>query len=137
LLALDLIHEHVTRELLIFQSMQRGSDDVLPLAEDYHFWETDMFIQEGFPKMFFVEKSYSSDPTNWWIPNRACAEAMLRSAGFEILEHPESEVFVCRHVTIDEDTQAVYPAKPDAERSNDEKNGRDLTSDSLFGIPAG
>ena len=27
---------------------------------------------------------------------RACAEAMLRSAGFEIVSHPEREVYVCR-----------------------------------------
>jgi tRNA (mo5U34)-methyltransferase len=46
--------------------------------------------------MYFIEKSYSGDPTNWWIPNRACAEAMLRSAGFEIVAHPEIEVYVCR-----------------------------------------
>ena len=29
-------------------------------------------------------------------PNRACAEAMLRSAGFAILAHPEEEVYLCR-----------------------------------------
>ena len=46
--------------------------------------------------MYFIEESYAGDPTNWWIPNRACAEAMLRSAGFEIVAHPESEVYVCR-----------------------------------------
>jgi tRNA (mo5U34)-methyltransferase len=46
--------------------------------------------------MYFVEHKYAQDPTNWWIPNRACAEAMLRSAGFHILEHPEEEVFICR-----------------------------------------
>src|SRR5947209_11910462 len=33
LLALDLIHQHVTRDLFIFQSMQRGSEEVEPLAE--------------------------------------------------------------------------------------------------------
>ena len=33
LLALDLIHEHVTRDLLLFQSMQRGSREVAPLRE--------------------------------------------------------------------------------------------------------
>jgi tRNA (mo5U34)-methyltransferase len=27
---------------------------------------------------------------------RACMEAMLRSAGFAIPDHPEDEVFVCR-----------------------------------------
>src|ERR671938_1521351 len=38
LLALDLIHEHVARDLFVFQSMQRGSLDIEPLAENYHFW---------------------------------------------------------------------------------------------------
>lgn len=46
--------------------------------------------------MYFIEKKYSADPTNWWIPNRACVEAMLRSTGFEVLDHPEAEVFLCR-----------------------------------------
>ena len=48
----------------------------------------------------FVEKRYAGDPTNWWIPNRACAEAMLRSAGFEIEAHPEPEVYLCRRLEI-------------------------------------
>jgi tRNA (mo5U34)-methyltransferase len=43
-----------------------------------------------------VEHRYAGDGTNWWIPNRACVEAMLRSAGFEITGHPEEEVYVCR-----------------------------------------
>jgi len=131
LLALDLIHEHVTRELLIFQSMQRGSEDVVRLAENYPFCETGIFTQEGFPKMFFVEKSYSSDPTNWWIPNRACVEAMLRSAGFEILEHPESEVFVCRHIRAPEYGQAVYPEKAAPERAKQYQK-KDVISDGSF-----
>ncbi len=96
LLALDLIHEHVTRDLFIYQSMQRGSQDVESLAENFQFEEADIFERPSFPKMHFVEEKYAGDPTNWWIPNRACSEAMLRSAGFDILHHPESEVFVCR-----------------------------------------
>jgi tRNA (mo5U34)-methyltransferase len=96
LLALDMIHEHVARDLFIFQSMQRGSDETRQLEEDYLFWKTDIFEQPEFPRMYFIEKKYAGDQTNWWIPNRACAEAMLRSSGFEILQHPESEVFICR-----------------------------------------
>jgi tRNA (mo5U34)-methyltransferase len=96
LLALDLIHEHVVRDLLVFQSMQRGNADVKPIADDYPFSETEIFERLDFPKMFFIEKRYTGDPTNWWIPNRACVEAMLRSAGFEICAHPEEEVFICR-----------------------------------------
>jgi tRNA (mo5U34)-methyltransferase len=96
LLALDLIHEHVARDLLVFQSMQRGSADGAILESDYPFAEAAIFTERDFPAMFFIEKSYAGDPTNWWIPNRACAEAVLRSTGFEIIAHPELEVFICR-----------------------------------------
>jgi tRNA (mo5U34)-methyltransferase len=96
LLALDLLHEHVVKDLLVFQSLMRGSREAARLEDDYPFWETGIFEQPGYPAMYFVEKRYSHDPTNWWIPNRACAEAMLRSAGFEIADHPEAEVYVCR-----------------------------------------
>jgi tRNA (mo5U34)-methyltransferase len=97
LLALDLLHEHVTREVLVFQSMLRGSDRILPLPRDYPFSEVDVFEQPGYPVLHFVENRYAADPTNWWIPNRAAAEAMLRSAGYTIMSHPEPEVFICRH----------------------------------------
>lgn len=97
LLALDLIHEHVSRDLLVFQSMQRGSEEVWCGAEDYPFAETAIFEEPNFPRLHFVEGRFAADPTNWWIPNRACVEAMLRSAGFSVVEHPEAEVFICRH----------------------------------------
>jgi len=108
LLALDLIREHVAKDLLVFQSLQRGHQDEpqpLPDAEDFDVampFKRDMsnvpsmFERPDFPVMYFVEKRYSNDPTNWWIPNRACAEAMLRSAGFTITNHPEEEVYICR-----------------------------------------
>jgi tRNA (mo5U34)-methyltransferase len=96
LLALDLIREHVVRDLLVFQSLQRGSAEVGRYDEDYPFAERDIFDEPNYPKLHFVEKSFAGDPTNWWIPNAACAAAMLRSAGFEILDHPEEEVYICR-----------------------------------------
>jgi tRNA (mo5U34)-methyltransferase len=112
LLALDLIREHVTRDLLVFQSLQRGSEDVLPLADDYEFWETGIFDDPGYPRLHFIERSYSHDNTNWWAPNRAASAAMLRSAGFEIIANPESEVFICRVADVpDARYGAVYPAK--------------------------
>ena len=112
LLALDLIHEHVARDLLVFQTLQRGSDAVLPLDADYPFWTTDIFDDPGYPKLHFIERSYSGDPTNWWAPNRAASEAMLRSAGFAVLDHPEDEVYVCRRVErADAGYGAVYPGR--------------------------
>ena len=96
LLALDLIHEHVAGDLMVFQSMQRGSRDIDPIEADYDFWETEHFDRPGYPKMHFIEHRYAKDPTNWWVPNRACVEAMLRSSGFTITAHPEDEVYICR-----------------------------------------
>jgi tRNA (mo5U34)-methyltransferase len=96
LLALDLIHEHVARDLLVCQSLERGSDERVELSDDYAFSETEIFHAGGFPKLHFVEGRYAGDPTNWWIPNRACLEAMLRSAGFAIEAHPAPEIYVCR-----------------------------------------
>jgi tRNA (mo5U34)-methyltransferase len=111
LLALDLIHEHVAKDMLVFQSMQRGARDVANVAEDYDFAETTIFDDPGWPKLHFVEHRYAHDQTNWWVPNAACAEAMLRSAGFAITDHPEPEVYICRRVDAPEGAGAVYPAK--------------------------
>jgi len=112
LLALDLLYENVVKDTLVFQSMQRGSTDIESLKYDYDFWETEMFTKPGFPQMYFIENRYSNDPTNWWIPNAACMEAMLRSAGFKITDHPEQEVYICRRgEIIDKQPRAVYPPK--------------------------
>ena len=110
LLALDLIHEHVARDILVFQSMQRGSTELEPLQENYPFSQSEIFDQPGFPKMHFIERRYADDPTNWWVPNRACVEAMLRSSGFAITSHPEEEVYFCRRVEAPKGVRPVYPA---------------------------
>lgn len=111
LLALDLIHEHVARDLLVFQSMQRGATTLHPVQEDYDFWEMDQFDDQAWPRLHFIEHRYAHDATNWWVPNRACTEAMLRSAGFTIEAHPEEEVYVCRRVAAAPGAGAAYPAR--------------------------
>jgi len=111
LLALDLIHDHVAKDMLIFQSMQRGSTAVDDIAENYDFWNTEIFERPGYPRMHFVERRYADDPTNWWIPNRACVESMLRSAGFAIKSHPEAEVYLCQRIDRPSADGAVYPVR--------------------------
>ncbi len=94
--------------------MQRGSRQTLPLLPDYEFWQTEIFDEAAYPKMHFVEQSYCGDGTNWWLPNQSCVEAMLRSAGFKIEEHPEGEVYLCRWQQLDNPADgfhAVYPAR--------------------------
>jgi tRNA (mo5U34)-methyltransferase len=80
---------------LVFQTMLRGSTETRPRAENYSFWHRDIFLEPSFPAMYFIEKKYSNDPTNWWIPNCAAVEGMLRSSGLEILAHPETETWIC------------------------------------------
>lgn len=96
LLALDLLAEHVVKDHLLFQSLQRGSQAITCLQSDYPFTEEKVFQSDGYPVLHFVEESYSQDPTNWWVPNRACAEAMLRSAGFTIISAPDDDSYYCR-----------------------------------------
>ncbi len=95
LLALDLVAKKVG-DSMIFQTMLRGSHEVHALEGDYSFWCEDIFEDPSFPSLYFIEKKYAADPTNWRIPNRAAAEGMLRSSGLEVLSHPEDEIWICK-----------------------------------------
>jgi tRNA (mo5U34)-methyltransferase len=110
LLAIDLLRQYVVRDLLVVQSMLRGSSRVAQLEPDYPFEENEVFERCGFPVMYFIENKYSGDETNWWIPNNACLEAMLRSAGFSILDHPESEIYLC--IPSTSETHSVPAFRP-------------------------
>ena len=120
LLALDLIREHVARDMLLFQTMQQGSNDVLDVPEDHPFHMPGTtqppayFDDPAYPRMHFIEREFAHDWTNWWAPNAACSQAMLRAAGFTIEAHPEPEVYLCRVAPVpygDHGPAAVYPAK--------------------------
>jgi tRNA (mo5U34)-methyltransferase len=111
LLALDLIHEHVAGDLLLFQSLQAGTKGMFKPEADYEFFAgLPEFDRPEWPRMHFVEQRYAGDPTNWWVPNEAASAGMLRASGFEIVEHPETEVFLCRRATQGRGG-AVYPLK--------------------------
>ena len=109
LLALDLIHEHVAADLLLFQSMQRGDDGAGSVEPDFAFWDLPAFERADFPRLHFIEQRFCGDPTNWFVPNRAAAEAMLRSAGFTDLVRAEPEVYLCRRA--DGGHAPIYPRK--------------------------
>jgi tRNA (mo5U34)-methyltransferase len=106
LFALDKVIKKVAGKL-VFQTMVRGSQEVETWEEDYSFSNTEIFERRNFPVMYFIEKSYSNDPTNWWIPNRAAVEAVLRSSGLEIEAHPEEETWICRPETAVRDGRYI------------------------------
>ena len=94
LYALEKVAPLVGRKLL-FQSMERGSWETAEFASDYPITERDVFFDHRFPRMYFIEAGYAGDKTNWWIPNPACTQAMLRSVGLRIVDRPCHEVYVC------------------------------------------
>jgi tRNA (mo5U34)-methyltransferase len=112
LLALDLIREHVADDLLLYQSLTAGATAEPDVQPDYEFFEgVKALEQDGWPLMHFVERKLAGDPTNWWVPNRACNAAMVRSAGFDIVEQPTDDVIMAR-VSAEplRHGGAVYPA---------------------------
>lgn len=121
LLALDLIRQHVAADMMLFQTMQQGTDAVMQVPEDHPFHKPgtteppDYFDDPAYPKMHFIERAYAHDWTNWWAANTACSQAMLRSAGFAIEARPEPEVYICRVAPVPYEgwgvPNVIYPAQ--------------------------
>lgn len=65
---------------------------LVPLAKELLILETHLDARwQNRPAMiFYPNRELDGDPTNWWGPNRACVEAMLRDVGF-------SEIRYTRH----------------------------------------
>ncbi len=95
LLALDIISRKVKR-LFVFQALTLPGEEVIAARSDYDLDDRDQLLERGWPKMSFIENRFAGDPTNWWFPNHACIEALLRASGFEILSRPGKEIYLCR-----------------------------------------
>ena len=112
LLALDLLAS-TGPDMLVFQTLTHGGEGVASDArEDQGFASRHRLEDPDWPKMAFIETSFAGDPTNWWVPNHAAVEAMLRSAGFRIEARPGHEVYVCRpaKAAADPDLAAAHRA---------------------------
>ncbi len=94
MLALDLVRR-ATRRLMMFQTMTMPGDEVAETPSDLPLQERNAMRAPGWPKMAFIEHKVANDPTNWWAPNHACVEAMLRAAAFRVVVRPEHEFYLC------------------------------------------
>ena len=94
-LALDLVAGRVAGTLL-FQTLTMPDAEPVATPGDLPIDARARLDRPGWPRAAFVERSLAGDPTNWWVPNEACARAMLRSAGMEIVAVPGHELYVCR-----------------------------------------
>ncbi|RJR38360.1 MAG: TIGR04290 family methyltransferase [Desulfobacteraceae bacterium] len=94
LLALDIAAQK-TKRLMVFQTMTMPGKEVFDGPEDFEIDQREVMLSPGWPKVAFIEKRFAHDPTNWWAPNHAAVEAMLRSSGFRVIGYPGSEVYLC------------------------------------------
>ena len=96
LLALDAVAARA-RRLVVLQTLTTDGDEPPePVREDVAWDERERLSEPGWPRMTFVERRLFGDPTNWWVPNVACVEAMARSARLEVLARAGDDILVCR-----------------------------------------
>lgn len=98
LLALDLLAQR-TRRLMMFQTLSMPGQEVYPDTRDHPITQREPLLDPGWPKMAFIEHRFAGDPSNWWVPNHAGIEAMLRSSGLRIVERPAEEIYLCEPST--------------------------------------
>jgi tRNA (mo5U34)-methyltransferase len=94
LLALDLLARK-TRRLMVFQTLTMPGETVYANTADHPITEREPLLDPGWPKMAFIEHKFAGDPSNWWVPNHAGCEAMLRSAGLRVVGRPAEEIYLC------------------------------------------
>jgi tRNA (mo5U34)-methyltransferase len=113
LLALDIL-ARLADGLVVVQTLTMPGDDAVEPPADLGLTERAAMIDPSWPKAAFIERSLAGDPTNWWAPNHACVEAMLRSCGLAVVERPAREFYVCRPAAGSEQLHAGNAAEVDA-----------------------
>lgn len=101
LLSLDILSQKL-RRMMVFQTLTMPGTEVAEAPEDFPLNDRQRMLEEGWPKMAFIEKKMAGDLTNWWAPNHAAIEAMMRSCGLRVTQRPGHEVYI---VEVDEQLQ--------------------------------
>ena len=94
LLALDTVAQ-LTGGRLVLQTLTMPGEERADPPADLGIDEREALRSPGWPAMAFIEHELAGDPTNWWAPNAACVEAMVRSSGLRIVAHPGHEMWLC------------------------------------------
>lgn len=94
LLALDAVSRCVER-MMVFQTLSMPGAEVETDTQDLSLEERERLHARGWPKMAFIEHRLADDQTNWWAPNAAGVEAMLRSTGMRVAGRPHDETYLC------------------------------------------
>ncbi|MDT0632607.1 TIGR04290 family methyltransferase [Rubrivirga sp. S365] len=105
LLALDLVARAAER-LVVFQTLTAPGEAAAAPPENLPIDAREQMAQPGWPQMAFIEHRLAGDPTNWWAPNAAACEALLRSAGLRVASRPGHEIWVAERAAEDPNAAA-------------------------------
>ena len=95
MLGLDIVAEKV-RRLMVFQTLTMPGEETFEgTRQDRDIMDREVFREPGWPKLAFIEHEFAGDATNWWAPNHAAVEAMLRSSGLMVTGRPGHEIYLC------------------------------------------
>ncbi|MFD3001756.1 TIGR04290 family methyltransferase [Pontibacter toksunensis] len=93
LLSLDILSQKA-RRMMVFQTLTMPGEGISEKPEDFEINDRQRMLEESWPKMAFIEKKMAGDITNWWAPNHAAIEAMMRSCGLRVTERPGHEIYI-------------------------------------------
>ncbi|MFD2247056.1 TIGR04290 family methyltransferase [Pontibacter ruber] len=94
LLSLDILSQKL-RNMMVFQTLTMPGKKVADVPDDFEINDRQRMLEDGWPKMAFIEKRLAGDVTNWWAPNHAGIEAMLRTCGLKVTQRPGHEMYIC------------------------------------------
>lgn len=94
LLALDLLARRVGG-LAMIQSLVMPAGRKTAVPANLDFSDTARLAERGWPGMAFIEHRLAGDPTNWWVPDRACLEGMLATAGLRVERRLRYDIYLC------------------------------------------
>jgi tRNA (mo5U34)-methyltransferase len=94
LLGLDIAAQKVGK-LMLFQTLTMPGNEVYPNTSGLKIDQREALLEPGWPRMAFFEHEFADDRTNWWAPNHACVEAMLRTSGLRVIARPADEIYLC------------------------------------------
>lgn len=94
MLALDIVADKVQR-MMVFQTLMMPDHAEKAIKPDYKINDREEMLEKGWPKMAFIEGQLAGDPTNWWVPNQAGIQAMLRTCGLQTIRKPIDETYLC------------------------------------------
>jgi tRNA (mo5U34)-methyltransferase len=94
LLAIDAVAERL-RGTMVFQTLTMPGAPARETPLDISIDDRAELTRPGWPRAAFIEHRLAADPTNWWAPDDACVQAMLRSAGLRVTATPGHEIYLC------------------------------------------